>query len=137
MPEPEMAPSRRVNGELQLRLSLAPASIPTRRSKRTYDTLHRGDGIPYRRRPFRRNPHLRSQIRAGDRSVGWGRRQLDFCGVGRRHRTIPAQTALATLSGVKPAGRPALIPQNLELSDFRGVEFQAVEVHIEGSKRSA
>ena len=49
---------------------------------------------------------------------------------------MPSELRLPPLSGAMPAARPALIRQNL-VSDFRGVEFKPIEVHIEALKRSA
>jgi hypothetical protein len=46
------------------------------------------------------------------------------------------RAALAAIVGGDAGGTPALIRQNL-VSDFRGVEFKPIEVHIEGLKRSA
>jgi len=46
------------------------------------------------------------------------------------------RAALAAIVGGDAGGTPALIRQNL-VSDFRGVEFKLIEVHIEGLKRSA
>jgi hypothetical protein len=46
------------------------------------------------------------------------------------------RAALAAIVGGDAGGTPALIRQNL-VTDFRGVEFKPIEVHIEGLKRSA
>jgi hypothetical protein len=46
------------------------------------------------------------------------------------------RAALAAIVGGDAGGTPALIRQNL-VTDFHGVEFKPIEVHIEGLKRSA
>ena len=46
------------------------------------------------------------------------------------------RAALAAIVGGEAGGAPALIRENL-VSDFRGIEFRPIEVHIEGLERSA
>ena len=46
------------------------------------------------------------------------------------------RAALAAIGGGEAGGAPALIRENL-VSDFRGVEFRPIEVHIERLERSA
>jgi len=46
------------------------------------------------------------------------------------------RAALAAIVGGEAGGAPALIRENL-VSDFRGVEFRPIEVHIERLERSA
>lgn len=59
-----------------------------------------------------------------------------FAGVVDESANAAQRAALAAIVGGDAGGTPALIRQNL-VSDFRGVEFKPIEVHIEGRKRSA
>jgi hypothetical protein len=59
-----------------------------------------------------------------------------FAGVVDDSANDAQRIALAAIVGGDAGGTPALIRQNL-VSDFRGVEFKPIEVHIEALKRSA
>lgn len=59
-----------------------------------------------------------------------------FAGVVDDSATEAQRTALAAIVSGNAGGTPGLIRQNL-VSDFRGVEFKPIEVHVEALKRSA
>src|SRR5215469_4503335 len=59
-----------------------------------------------------------------------------FAGVVDDRANQVQRSALATIVGGEAGGPPEFIRQNL-VSDFRGVEFKPIEVHIEALKRSA
>jgi hypothetical protein len=59
-----------------------------------------------------------------------------FAGVVDDSATEAQKTALAAIVSGDAGGVPALIRQNL-VSDFRGVAFKPIEVHVEGLERSA
>jgi hypothetical protein len=58
-----------------------------------------------------------------------------FAGVVDDSATDAQRTALAAIVSGEAGGTPGLIRQNL-VSDFRGVEFKPIEVHIDALKRS-
>jgi len=59
-----------------------------------------------------------------------------FAGVVDDSASEAQRTALAAIVSGDAGGTPALIRRNL-VSDFRGVEFNPIEVHVEALKRSA
>jgi hypothetical protein len=58
-----------------------------------------------------------------------------FAGVVDDRADIAQRSALASIVAGEAGGTPAIIRQNL-VSDFRGIEFKPIEVHIDGLKRS-
>ncbi|HEV2098941.1 MAG TPA: DUF1326 domain-containing protein [Stellaceae bacterium] len=59
-----------------------------------------------------------------------------FAGVVDESANDAQRAALAAIVGGEAGGPPALIRQNL-VSDFRGIEFKPIEVHIEALGRAA
>jgi hypothetical protein len=59
-----------------------------------------------------------------------------FAGVVDDRANKVQRSALTAIVGGEAGGTPAMIRQNL-VSDFRGIEFKPIEVHIEALKRSA